>query len=47
MTPGKGFEYVTADEGVEKFLRFNPHIIAPGGDAYLLSKAGAQKILKI
>jgi len=28
-------------------LRFNPHIVAPGGDAYLLSKAGAQKILKI
>jgi GR25 family glycosyltransferase involved in LPS biosynthesis len=43
----QGFEYVTADEGLEKLLEFTPHIIAPGGDAYLLSRSGAQKLLKI
>ena len=43
----QGFEYVTADEGLEKLLRFTPQIVAPGGDAYLLSKSGARKLLKI
>jgi GR25 family glycosyltransferase involved in LPS biosynthesis len=43
----QGFEYFTADECLKTLLRFNPHIVAPGGDAYFLSKSGARKLLKI
>ena len=43
----KCLEYVTVDEGLERLLRFNPHLVAPGGDAYFLSKSGAQKLLEI
>ena len=43
----QGFEYVTMDEGLEKLLKFYPQIVAPGGDAYLLSKSGARKLLAV
>jgi GR25 family glycosyltransferase involved in LPS biosynthesis len=41
------FEYVETDTALNKLLEFTPHIIAPGGDAYLLSRDGARKLLKI
>jgi GR25 family glycosyltransferase involved in LPS biosynthesis len=41
------FDYVAADKALGKLLEFTPHIIAPGGDAYLLSREGARKLLKI
>ena len=46
-TLATGFEHVTADEGLERLLRFTPNIVAPGGDAYFLSKSGARKLLMI
>jgi GR25 family glycosyltransferase involved in LPS biosynthesis len=42
-----GFDFVAAYTALKKLLEFTPHIIAPGGDAYLLSRSGALKLLKI
>ena len=41
------FDFLTADEALKCLLDFTPHIVAPGGDAYLLSKMGARKLLTI
>jgi len=43
----KGLEYVTVDVGLGMLLKSSPHIVAPGGDAYFLSKSGARKLLAI
>lgn len=42
-----GFDFLTADDALKGLLDFNPLIVAPGGDAYLLSKIAAQKLLAI
>lgn len=44
---GSGFEYVSAACALGRLLDWNPHVIAPGGDAYFLSKGGARKLLSI
>ena len=44
---GSGFEYVSAACALRRLLDWNPHVIAPGGDAYFLSKGGARKLLSI
>lgn len=44
---GVGLEYVSAGQALGRLLDWTPHIVAPGGDAYLLSKAGAAKLLSI
>jgi GR25 family glycosyltransferase involved in LPS biosynthesis len=41
------FDFLTADDVLKCLLDFTPHIVAPGGDAYLLSKMGARKLLTI
>jgi GR25 family glycosyltransferase involved in LPS biosynthesis len=41
------FDFLTADDALKCLLDFTPHIVAPGGDAYLLSKMGARKLLTI
>jgi GR25 family glycosyltransferase involved in LPS biosynthesis len=42
-----GFDFLTADDALKGLLDFNPLIVAPGGDAYLLSKNCARKLLAI
>jgi GR25 family glycosyltransferase involved in LPS biosynthesis len=42
-----GFDFLTADDALKGLLDFNPLIVAPGGDAYLLSKNCARKLLSI
>ena len=44
---GSGFEYVSASCALGRLLDWNPHVIAPGGDAYFLSKGCARKLLSI
>ena len=44
---GSGFEYVSAACALGRLLDWNFHVIAPGGDAYFLSKGGARKLLSI
>jgi GR25 family glycosyltransferase involved in LPS biosynthesis len=41
------FDFLTADDALKCLLDFSPHIVAPGGDAYLLSKMAARKLLTI
>jgi hypothetical protein len=40
-----GFRFVPAAEALRKLLEVSPHLVAPGGDGYLLSRAGAGKLL--
>ena len=42
-----GFNFLTADDALKCLLDFTPLIVAPGGDAYLLSKIAANKLLAI
>lgn len=44
---GGGFEFVPAGQALGRLLDWNSHIIAPGGDAYLLSREGANRLLSI
>lgn len=44
---GVGLEYVGAGQALGRLLDWTPHIVAPGGDAYLLSQGGAAKLLSI
>jgi GR25 family glycosyltransferase involved in LPS biosynthesis len=42
-----GFNFLTADDALKCLLDFTPLIVAPGGDAYLISKIAANKLLAI
>lgn len=42
-----GFNFLTADDAMKSLLDFTPLIVAPGGDAYFISKIAAQKLLAI
>ena len=42
-----GFDFLAADDALKSLLNFTPHIVAPGGDAYLLSKIAARKLLAV
>lgn len=41
------FEFATTELALNKLLEWNTTIVAPGGDAYLLSRRGALKLLSI
>jgi GR25 family glycosyltransferase involved in LPS biosynthesis len=45
--PPVGFEFISTAEALASTLGFNPHLVAPGGDGYFLSRSGVLKILKI
>lgn len=47
FSSGVGLEYVCAGQALGRLLDWNSHIIAPGGDAYFLSKKGANRLLSI